>query len=313
MGTYASPAIYVTETTGLMLKNINVYSCPSATFYAPCGNQDFEFDNFNIRSENTEDLFSSNEDGIHIKGLRGKLIIKNCNFEAMGDDILNVHSPAIKIADIKEKNIKGINPINNYPFDKKWAKTGDEIHFYDNNLNYIGNALIQKVHKNQIIFDKLPKGISNAYVMHNTAFCPETEVTNCSIKKGRARGLLIQTQNATIKNCTFEKLFLPAILVAPDITKWFEMGPSKNIIIDNNRFINCSDNVSSSVIHITDGHNTPLHDSINSDIHGNIKITNNYFENCKANAVNAKRYRNIKIENNSFSNSNTDIFLINPN
>lgn len=103
---------------------MNIISCPSATVYAPCENENIFLENFNIVSDNEKRLFASNEDGIHIKGLRGNFILKNSNFVGMGDDIVNIHSKAAKIVNITENKITATIGNENTKIDNLWAKKG---------------------------------------------------------------------------------------------------------------------------------------------------------------------------------------------
>lgn len=307
-GTFSSPAIFVSETKNLTLKNMNIISCPSATVYAPCENENIFLENFNIVSDNEKRLFASNEDGIHIKGLRGNFILKNSNFVGMGDDIVNIHSKAAKIVNITENKITATIGNENTKIDNLWAKKGDLIEFYNEKLEKITSATALKIRNGTIIFDNLPKSISGAYVMQNSAHCPDVTIDNIKVKRGRARGLLLQTKNAMVTNSSFKNLCLSAILIAPDITKWFEMGPSENIIIKNNRFINTASSKTYGVISVNDKHDAS-NSNLSSKIHGSITIFENVFENSLAPAVIAARYEKINVTDNIFINSDDTVTL----
>lgn len=85
------------------LKNITVYSAASFAVTVEPRSSDFTFDNFSVRvNKGSKRLMAINADGIHILGLMGRLVLKNCNLEAMGDDTLNIHGLALEV--VKTEN-----------------------------------------------------------------------------------------------------------------------------------------------------------------------------------------------------------------
>ena len=64
-----------------------------AVIYPRCS--DFTFEAFNIRPpKGSHAICPANADGIHVIGLTGYLYLKDCHFDGLGDDALNVHSQA---------------------------------------------------------------------------------------------------------------------------------------------------------------------------------------------------------------------------
>ncbi len=300
----ASPAIFVYDTHTLKIENVNIRSCPSATFYALSGSSNFTFDNFVIEPyENSEVIYASNVDCIHIKGLRGKLELKNCRFIGIGDDALNVHSRAAMIKEIDGNNVIAEDGWTKSKLDRLWAKDGDTVELFDKNFRSLGTAQIKKFATGKIVFESLPEGAENACVMQNLAYCPETVIENCTVERGRARGFLLQTKNATVSGCDFKNLRLSAILVSPDIYYWYEMGPAENITITGNTFTDCltSGNKQLGVINVSAGHD-------NQDVlvrgqpHKNIKINNNVFNNVTTYALNAMYVDGIEFTENILNN-----------
>lgn len=302
LGEYSSPAIYLSETRNISFENINILSCPSSTLYAPYENENIYLDNFNIASDNKKRIFSSNEDGIHIKALRGNLIIKNSNFTGLGDDILNVHSKAAKIVDTSKNKVIATIGNDDTKADNLWAKKGDIIDFYNESLEKISSETVVDIKNGQITFENLNNSVSGAYIMQNSAHCPKVIIDNINIERCRARGLLLQTKDIKITNSKFKNLFLPAILISPDISKWFEMGPSENVLIQNNYFTNCAISNSFGVITVCDRHDSAV-SNISSKIHKSINISENTFENTSSPAVVAIRTEKTSITNNKFINA----------
>lgn len=304
-GTYSCPTIYVEHTSGLSFCNVTVNSSPSAVLYAPIGNADFSFDAFNVAPKSDENLFASNSDCIHIKSLGGNLSLKNCNFSFIGDDALNIHCIAAKITKKKSED----NSITlqlasaGISMPSGWASVGDEIEFFDFALNSIATAKVKKVKKDTLILDNIPQGVNAGAYVQNISKSPTVLVEDCTVDTGRARGILIQTKNVTVKNCTFKNLSLAGVLVAPDLTNWYELGPTDNLSIENCRFVNCNirqPGADFGAITVALGHDG---DAVKNSkfVHKNILIENNTFENCFANAVYATNVGGIKIQANQFN------------
>ena len=300
----ATPTIFVRDTQTLNIVDVTVRSSPSATFYALSGSSNFTFENFVIEPyENSEVIYASNVDCIHIKGLRGNLKLKDCRFIGIGDDALNVHSRAATIKEINGNTVIAEDGWSKEELDSLWAKTGDTVELFDKNFRSLGTAKIEKFSGDKIELDKLPDGAEKAYVMQNLAYCPETTIENCTVERGRARGFLLQTKNATVTGCDFKNLRLSAVLISPDIHYWYEMGPAENITITGNTFTDCltSGNKQLGVINVSVGHD-------NQDVlvrgqpHKNIKINNNVFNNVTTYALNAMYVDGIEFTENILNN-----------
>lgn len=240
-GSYASPMFYVLTTSSLKIKDVTVNSCPSAVFYIPAGSENFTFENFSVKpADGSNALFGSNEDSIHIKGMRGKLILRNCNFIGLGDDALNVHSLFLKANSISG-NVITLAAAGQYQgIDSSWAKVGDTVQFYNpSNCKDYGTAVITAFSGSKLTLDAIPSGVTTGTFLQNLAHTPVVTISGCSFERSRARGILLQTKEATVENCTFKNIRLSAILIAPDFDQWCEAGFSDNITIKNNTFEKC--------------------------------------------------------------------------
>ena len=300
----ASPAVFVYDTHTLVIENVSVRSCPSATFYALSGNSNFTFDRFVIEPhENSEVLFASNVDCIHIKGLRGKLEMRDCRFVGIGDDALNVHSRAATVTKIEGNTVSVYDSFASSKLDKLWAKDGDTVELFDKNFRSLGTAKIERFTADKIVLDKLPDGAENACVMQNLAYCPETHIENCTVERGRARGFLLQTKNATVSGCDFKNLRLSGILISPDIHQWYEMGPAENIVIENNTFTSCCTigDRSLGVVNISCGHNTQ-EILVKGQPHKRIRVTGNTFNDISTYALNALYVDGLEFTGNTLNN-----------
>ncbi len=308
-GQYACPTIFVQGTSGLCIENTTVYTSPSAVVYAPCGNSNFTFSNFSVKPKNRV-LFASNEDCIHIKGLKGSLKLTDCTFEGIGDDALNVHSKAAVIKEIDGNIITASEGNSDTDINDMWAKKGDEVEFFDKSFNSFGTAKVVGIKNGKIKLDNIPPDVGRNCILQNVSFNPDVTIDNCVVNRGRARGFLIQSANANITNCTIRNVGLSAILAAPDINSWYEVGSVKNLNIFNNSFVNCGTmqtSHSSGVVTVSlnhDGMAVPETEAV----HGNISINNNIFKNTlTTKEIYIRAAENVKINNNILDKNIIDV------
>ena len=280
-GTYASPLLIVQDTKGLTVRDCRVYACPSATVYAPGGNADFTFERFIIGNrEGEHTLFCSNEDGIHIKGLRGTLTVRDCSFEGMGDDVLNIHSKAAIAASVSGSTVVAKDGRSGNALDTNWAQVGDTVDFYSSNLVKLGSAVITKIDNSTLTFDALPDGVGTGTVLQNLSNTPTSvTISGTTVVRSRARAFLLQCPVASVTDCDVRDTALSAILIAPDIGGWYEMGPTREVLIENCRFEGCGTRDHAAVA-VRACHDSASLASVNSALHGKVTVRGCAFVSC---------------------------------
>lgn len=295
-GTYISYVIHVLNTSGFVLKNLTCNSCPSGFILAPNGNSDFFFTGLNVSVKGgSQKLLGSNEDCMHIRNLSGKLVITDCNFNGIGDDALNIHSELAIVSEVSEDTVCITSGRENVALSKSYALPGETVEFFDKNYNSLGFATVRKTENGKMTLDSLPDKVNNGTFVQNVSCAPDTLIKNCKIEFGRARGLLIQTKNAVITDCTFRNIRLSGILMSPDFEYWHEAGFTENVLIQNNTFENCASLQSGfGVIHISTSHDNSSVNALCKKGHKNISILDNQFINCKSRRIIAIGVQNLK-------------------
>ncbi|MBQ1186427.1 MAG: right-handed parallel beta-helix repeat-containing protein [Clostridia bacterium] len=294
----------------VLLKDIVIHSAASFGATVRPRSSNFTFDNFSMRLPNgTERVFCANADGVHILGLMGKLIFKNCNIEGLGDDTLNIHGIAAKTENLDTENrtlFAAYARNKERPLPDFWACEGDIIHVYDPKT-FLKKAefTVETIDKNyNIRYKNLIGNIENDDVLSNSVYYASVHIDGCTLKNTRARGLLIQSQNVLIENSYIYGMSLPAMLFAPDIRVWYEVGPVQNVEIRNNVIEYCAHthygaNVGAIVFkscHDVGGNDYP------SGVHSNINIHDNLFIDCANSAIFVSAADHVKIQNNRFKN-----------
>lgn len=204
------------------------------------------FERFNVLAPaGALELMPGNADGIHVQGMSGTLILKDCHFRGLGDDALNVHSLAgfVKAYDPKTGDIdirRRVRKVGEIIHEDSWAATGDEIIVYDPHT-FLGKGrfVISGHRRGHGRVTGLAGGLVVGDVLANNAFNPRVVVSECVFENSSSRGILLQSQNMLIENCRFSGHIHAGVLIAPDIRMWNETGPAKNVEIRNCEFVRC--------------------------------------------------------------------------
>lgn len=309
------PAIPVRfwECSDMTVKDITIESSPGVAcgIYPRCKN--FTFKRFVIRLPHGDKrVYSSNADGIHVTGLEGKFIVEDCIFDNLGDDAINVHNEGATVCGVENGVISCYSRrFNSLPHEErsrlseKWADSGDTVLVYDSKTFHVkGSLTVESYEVNRIkIKDKDPDlEIEEGDFLANSTFFCETQIRRCTMRKSRARAILLQTHNVTVEDCRFIGMAISTIIVSPDMLTWNEMGPMENLVIRNNVFERCG-NAARTVcggIIIGNSHNDYSKDEnpCPAGMHRNITIENNMFINVDSPAISAWSVDNLKINNN---------------
>ena len=268
------------------------------------------FERFVVRAPaGAKEVFTGNADGIHVEGLSGELVLKDCHFRGLGDDALNVHSlagfvkaydPVTGALDIRRRTRFAGERLHA----DNWARTGDKIVVYDpKTFLEKGSFVIDGHHKGCGRVTCLEGTLAVGDVLANHASYPKVRVTDCTFENSRARGILLQSQDMRIENCRFSGHLLAGLLIAPDILTWNEVGPAKDVIIRNCTFTRCGTlpttaNLGALVIkasHDVGAAEYPV------GVHENILICGNDFHDNGTRGIYASAVRGLDIRDNRFA------------
>ena len=243
--TYYGKAILIFKhCNSVCVEDVIVHSCPGFAVLIEPRCSDFTFRCFQIRMpEGEERLTTSNADGLHVVGLTGKLILEDCYFEQVGDDSLNMHSLAASVDEIDSEQgiLRCIRGYTKGALDDAWADTGDKVYVYDaDTFLKKGEMTVIAFESNILHTEDDLTFVSKGDILANSAFAASVHVDNCTFRNSWARALLLQTEHVLVENCKFFGISLSAILITPDIRRWFEVMPASDIVIRNNYFEKCA-------------------------------------------------------------------------
>ena len=295
----------------VLLKNIIIYSAASFGATIHPRSEDFTFDNFCIRVPDTsERLMAANADGIHALGLAGKLVLRNCHMENMGDDTLNLHSIAacIRKLDSEKRTLAMFcpRPYGPHSLPEKWAIPGDAIYVYDSETFLRkGSFVIDTIdEENNAVFREETGAFAAGDILANAQYFASLHIDGCTIRSTRARGFLVQTHNVLIENCYFYGMSLSALLFAPDIRVWWEAGPCRTVEIRNNIIEYCAhiDSIASQGAIIFNACHDANSLEYPAGVHEKLFIHDNLFIDLPRSGIFVVSASDVRIEGNRFQN-----------
>lgn len=192
-------------------------------------------------------MMSATADATHFSGCKGTLTLEDCIFEGMGDDGLNVKSGVYLIVNERvddrtvlcQHNLKGPD----------LPDAGDVIELYHPDTllpfstNRVRSARIdagsQNVHR--VTFESpLPAEFRVGDALGNASRIAKLRMRRCTVRANRARGVLCQTRDAVIEDCTFRNCTGPGVLVMTELVHFHESIGTRNVTVRNNLFENCN-------------------------------------------------------------------------
>ncbi len=299
------------------LSHIEIERCSSmgAVIQPRCA--DFTFEGFNIRSpKDSHALYAANADGVHVVGLEGFLHMKDCHFDGLGDDALNIHSQAgeVKSFDAEKGEMTCIyrrRDMTEAPLGPLWAQAGDRICVYDRNTFLRrGTVTLADYHGGNAKITAVEGSVREGDILANDSFFASVHLEDCSVRNTRARGFLLQSRNMLVERCTISGMALPGIIVSPDIRVWYEVGPSENVEIRNCVFEKCAMNGSAAnlgAIVVKACHDVGA-DSYPAGVHNGMNIHDNVFRNCGGSGVFVSAAANVRVKDNEFSGCSSKLY-----
>lgn len=286
---YGSTVFAFTGCRGVTLRDIEIERCASFGASVSPPSADFTFERFNMRSpKGSKALYCANADGIHVLGMSGSFVMRDCHFDGLGDDALNIHGkagelkrfdPATGEAELICRNTKR----RETKLPGGWAQAGDTLVVYDAKTcltkGRVGVAAYADG-KGRLDVGAVDLRIGDMFA--NDRDFPAVLISGCSVRHTRARGILLQSRDMVIENCRFQGLSLPGLLIAPDLRFWNEVGPTVNTEIRNCTFEKCAiigARANRGALTVKNGHGQ-LIDADPPGIHRDVRVIGNRFVGC---------------------------------
>lgn len=187
-------------------------------------------------------FISTSADGVHVRQSQGYFKMINCRFVRCGDDAVNIHdnvSAGIDVVDTHTLIALNVLEWRN-PF-----HVGDLIEIRSPDLAATGYKsrlkAVKRLDANRVSLTfehRLPTGLSSRSILFNREYDSANYlIEGCLFALNRARGVLLHSDNGTVRNCHFYYNQSAAIRAQIDIEeRWSEGTGIRNLIIRDNIF-----------------------------------------------------------------------------
>jgi len=297
------PAILIENAKNITLTDVTIHSQPGMGIV---GNRS---ENITMRRlaviPSCGEHWSTNTDATHFTSITGTIRFEDCISEAHGDDFTNVH--AYYHVEIKRESdtvcyLQTKAPTGTHAQTLDYPDVGDTIEMTDyktfdliDTFKVVECTPMPDEWMCKVKFDHpLPEN-TEKYVFADVTRLPHLEVIGCVITSHYARSLLIKNRSALVERNMFKNALGMAIEVAAE-PWWYEGVCPANIIIRNNRIVNCGCRQAAGVVVMADS------EAATGQMISNIVIEDNIFDvPDAAHAIYVKNTDGVKIRRNKIN------------
>ena len=248
--------------------------------------------------KNSEVDFCSKADFMQFSMCRGKIAVRDSNFDGAGDDACNVHGIYFKIVESNKDKLTVKFP-HPQTYGLECIKEGDTICFVDpKTLIEVGRTKVLKANlRDKYYYDittaTYDAPLGEGGVIENVSSNPDFEFSGNTINRVVTRGVLATTRGKIrIENNKFLNTGMSGVLISDDAKEWFESGCVNDVVIRGNAFMNCEEDA----ILIK-----PENKKYAGPVHRNILIENNLFVLNDTHAVNVCCSSDVVIKGNTYA------------
>jgi len=314
---YGGVCIYFGDCDLCTLRDVTVHSFPGMGFYSTDRSTNITVERYRVeRPKGTTRLTSTNADGSKYVHTGGMLTIKDCYFEGMGDDAINIHSSYGKVVkrDGKTLWVARIRRGKEVDVSARYVLQGDTVEFYDGKTMVPkGTAQVLERDAQSITLDVVPNRVAVGDLFNNISMTPKVRISGVEVHRNRARGFLLQSQDVIVEKC---RIFHPTgigIFVTMDVNYWFESGQGKDVILRNNTIVGANKHLlREGAITVKCGHDSGG-TGYPAGVHRNVKILNNTIRDTVNSGIYACSTDGIEIRGNTIEHASQKPSLANGN
>ena len=313
---YGDQAFQFLKCNKIRIENVNIYSNPGMGVIGRFS-RDFLLRHLNVMIRpGSGRWMSCTADATNFGSCRGTIVMENCLFEGMGDDATNVNAGHYQVVTERLSDKKLL--IGCGPRDRRVTlpEIGDRLELSGPDLVPYATAAVKSVKSDERkktfvveLSDKLPERTKKGDIVGNASGCPSVRIRCCTVSRCRARGFIIKTRDAVIENCTLQNVSASGVVMNVDLNTWWESIGSQDVIIRNNRFIDCRFERAyvSGVIECLAG---LREEKASPGIHRRITVANNIIQGTDGNAIKIGYADGADIVNNVIDKSNKEAVFI---
>lgn len=314
---YGVDTIAIIKSRQIYTENVSIYCTPGMGIRG-YSSEDLYMNRTNVMLKPGSDRYMTvTADAMHFMDCKGDLVMTNCLMENSHDDAINIHGMFQMVVDVDKENKRyRMLCARTAKFEEQKKddeltipfEAGDEIEVSeDGTLRLLDTVHVATVELDEeygfwVTFVE-ETDFEKGMLMGNVTRNPRVLIDNCMFRNKRNRGVLLQSRDSIIRNCTFYNVLMPAICLVADCQNWHEGINGKNILIENNRFIN-TNLIKNNFKKLGNGDIDIAvyseNGAIDAGLIEDVRICNNAFLNSGGNCISAKSLKQSEISDNLF-------------
>ena len=257
-----------------------------------------------LRKPGTDRLMSVTADGSHFGGCRGKVTLRECVFEFQGDDAVNAKH-GLYLTVLERLDDRTVRAKHNLDMAQP-PTVGERLELRSaETVIAFGTARVSAVETEadgftyRVEFEEpIPAEATPGALLGCFENNAEFLIQDCEFRNNRQRGMLIQVHGATIEGCTFDGCTNAGIYLVSDTVHFYECSPARDVVIRNNRFINCNTQQSSEGVIGVFGWRNDWSELPKPGVFQRIRIEGNRIENTNSGAFYINGADDVQVLNN---------------
>ncbi|MFZ4778218.1 MAG: right-handed parallel beta-helix repeat-containing protein [Terrimicrobiaceae bacterium] len=268
---------------------------------------------------------SATADAMHFGSCRGKITVEDSEFAGMGDDAINIHAMyGMATGKIDDHTLEAGRARMHPYYDTVrgiWdaPDKGDIIEYGggDEPLIPQGQLTVEEARQDNgkqrtiIKFkEKLPAGVGENTVLTNVSTTPAVRISRCKVHGNRARGMLLQTRDILVEDCTFEDVSAAGIHICTDAADWWESLGTRDVTVRNCTFTRCNFGVARREAALDIFSDLPKGRQSAAGVHRRIHLLDNIFEGNGGAAINVGSSDDVEVRGNKIISSGSPAIII---
>ena len=263
-------------------------------------------------------LVATRADATHFIGCKGLIDIKNCVFEQMLDDGINVHGAYVPVVKHLQDNTFLCEISHFQQWGLTFAEPGDKVALLSRKtiLPFFETTIsdVRKLNEQRFVItlEKLPAELPDVPLsLENLTWNPDLVMRNNTIRQNRARSVLVTTKGRVLIENNYFSSQMHGILIEGDNNFWYESGAVRDVIIRSNTFANIGFGNPGGYPLVVSPKFTREQVTGEGHYHKNIRFSGNRIRSFNGNLVKALSVENLTIDNNTIEFS-TDYPKVDP-
>ncbi|MGJ8744020.1 alpha-1,3-galactosidase-related protein [Polaribacter sp.] len=197
--------------------------------------------------EGSDRVMSIVADATHFANCKGDILIEGCRLEGMYDDGTNVHGTYVEVDKILNKKTIRIALKHDQQMGFEFAGVNDEVWFIKQpnpqraETNTVTSVKVINDYFSDITFkNEIPADLKTGDILENKTWNPTFTMRKNVIRDHRARNIIIKTPKKIIIEDNDLSSMMSSIMLRGETFYWFESGNVEEVIIRNNRFVDCA-------------------------------------------------------------------------